>query len=124
VQPPDDKEQVGARSALISEDKRAVGWLVDYANCCTSHSLSLKLIVYRPGKALREFRGDGRATFHWRFVARGKQVAFYQSFPHGEPRAHCELREIETGHLIDQWDDDPLVKMPAWAQGIDTTPSF
>ena len=127
VQPQVDKDKDQGRHplALISEDKRAVGWLVNYANCCTSYPLSLKLVVYRPGKALREFRGDGRAIFHWRFVARGKQVAFYQSYPHGDLRGHRELREIETGRLIDKWnDDDPPGKMPAWAKGIDTIAGF
>ena len=93
VQPPTDKDQVGISSALTPEDNRTAGY-ADYRNCCTSFPLSLKLMIYRPGKPLREFKGDGRAIFDWHFVAGGKLVAFYQDFPHGTPAQHCELRDI------------------------------
>ena len=120
VQPPTDKEQVGSSSALISEDKQAAGWLVNYENCCTSYPLSLELMIYRPGKPLRGFKGDGRAIFDWHFVAGGKRVAFYQAFPHGTPVQHYELRDIATSRLIDKWDGDLTSKSPKWAKGLGT----
>ena len=116
VQPPTDKEQVGSSSALISEDNHAAGWLVDYGNCCTSYPLFLKLMIYRPGKPLLGFKGDGRAIFDWHFVAGGKRVAFYQDFPHGTPVQHYELRDIATSRLIDKWDGDPTSKSPKWVK--------
>jgi hypothetical protein len=119
VKLPADKEQVGTSSISISQDKRAAGWLVDYNNCCTSYPLSLKLMIYRPGRRLREFRGDGRAIFHWGFVTRGKQFAFLQSYPHGNLVPHYELRDVETGRLVDRREDsDPPAKLPAWASEI------
>jgi hypothetical protein len=124
VKPPTDKEQVGSSSALISEDKRSVGWLADYGNCCTSYPLSMKLMVYRPGKPMREFKGDGRAIFDWHFVAGGKRVAFYQDFPHGTPVQHYELRDIATGRLIDKWDADLTSKLPEWAKGLGAKSGF
>ena len=124
VQPPTDEEQVGSSSALISEDKQAAGWLVNYGNCCTSYPLSLKLMIYRPGKPLREFKGDGRAIFDWHFVAGGKLVAFYQDFPHGTPAQHCELRDIATSRLIDKWDGGPTSKSSEWAKGLGAKSGF
>ncbi len=124
AQPPTDKEQVGSSSVSISEDKRAAGWLVDYENCCTSYPLSLKLMIYRPGKPLRGFNGDGRAIFDWHFVAGGKRVAFYQDFPHGTPVQHYELRDIATSRLIDKWDGDLTSKSPEWARGLGAKSEF
>ncbi len=124
VQPPADKEQVGTSSPLISEDKRAGGWLVDYSNCCTSYPLSRKLMVYRPGKPLRVFNGDGRALFAWRFVAGGRQVAFYQDFPHFISAQHYELRDVETGRLMDKWDGELTSKSPPWVRTLEGKPGF
>jgi hypothetical protein len=124
VQPPTDEEQVGSSAALISEDKRAVGWLVDSKNCCTSYPLSLKLMVYRGGKPLRGFQGDGRAIFDWHFAAGGKQVAFYQDYAHFAQAQHYELRDIETGRLVDKWDGALTPKSPGWAKGLGATPGF
>jgi hypothetical protein len=87
VVPPIANEQAGSRAAFISEDKGAVGWLVDYNNCCTSYPLSQKLMVYRRGKPVREFQGDGRAIFNWHFIGR-MQVALYQDYPHGASAEH------------------------------------
>jgi hypothetical protein len=118
VQPPKEKEQVGCSSPVISEDRRTVGWLVDSDFCCTSYPISLTLVVYKPGKPLRRFQGDGRAIFDWKFVAGGRQVALYQDFLHGTPAQHYELRDTETGRLIDKWDGDLTPKSPEWTRGL------
>jgi len=118
LRPPKEKEQVGASSLRISEDKSAVGWLVDSDFCCTSYPLQLMLVVHRPGKPLHRFTGDGRAIFDWKFVGDGKQVALYQDYPHGTPAQHYELRDVETDRLISKWDGDLTPKAPMWAQGL------
>jgi|SRR5271157_511819 len=118
VQPPKETEQVGYSSPRISEDRQSVGWLVDSDFCCASYPLSFMLVVYRPGKPLRRFTGDGRAIFGWKFVGTGNQVAFEQSFPHGDLRTHYELRDVDTERLVDQWDPDDTPKAPKWATGI------
>jgi hypothetical protein len=121
VQPPKEKDQVGSSHPSISEDKRVVGWLVDYDNCCTSYPLSLKLIVYRIGKPSCKFEGDGRGIFGWHFVGGGKQVAFYQDFPHGNSVPHYELRDVETCRLLKVQDDDSP-KSPAWVNEFGADP--
>ena len=116
VDPPAEKEQVGVSSVRISRDNQAVGWLVDSDFCCASYPLQFLLVVYRPGKPLRRFRGDGRAIFGWHFVAGGRQVAFYQSFPHGDLMTHYELRDVATERLLDTWDENSMGKVPAWVR--------
>lgn len=118
IQPLKEKEQVGCKSPIISEDQRAVGWLVASDFCCTSYPISVKLVVYRLGKPLSRFSGDGRAIFRWYFVAGGKQVAFYQDFLHGTQAQHYELRDVETGRLIDKWDGVLTPKAPKWTRGM------
>jgi hypothetical protein len=122
VQPPVDKDELSDSSVSISPDKRSVGWLVDHGNCCTSYPLSLKLMIYRPGKPLRSFAGDGRAIFDWKFIGGGRQVAFYQDYPHGNPVPHYELRDVETGQLVSKWDS--AMGAPSWVKGLGTTPKF
>jgi hypothetical protein len=115
VRQPKEKQQVGCGSPKISADKKTVGWLVDSDFCCTSYPLQFMLVVYRAGKPLRHFTGDGRAIFAWTFMGGGKQAAFYQSFPHGDPVPHYELRDVATERLIGKWDGDS--KAPSWTQG-------
>jgi hypothetical protein len=84
VEVPAQKGQIGCSSPIIREDGGAAGWLVDSDACCTSYPLHFALVVYAPSQPLTQFRGDGRAIFGWRFVG-STRIAFYQSFPHGEP---------------------------------------
>ena len=123
IQPPMLKEQISVSSPQISKDGVAVGWLADYENCCTSYPLSLGLILYRPGKSNCVFAGDGRAIFDWRFLASGKQVVFYQDFPHGTSYAHYELHDVATCRLLDHYDNgdndpDDSSKSPAWVNEL------
>ncbi len=118
VRTPKEHEQRGVSSLKVSEDKTAGGWLVDSDFCCTSYPLSFALVVYRAGKPLRKFTGDGRAIFGWDFAARGRQVGFFQSYPHGDLRTHYELRDIDTQRLAGEWDEDSGGKKPEWASKI------
>ena len=115
---PKEKAQVGCSALRISEDRTAVGWLVDSDFCCTSYPLQLMLVVYRPGEPLHRFTGDGRAVFGWQFVRGGTQVATYQDYPHGTPVPHYELRDIATERLLGKWDSDLTPKAPSWAQRL------
>jgi len=115
---PKEKEQVGSSSPKISPDKTLAGWLVDSDFCCTSYPLQFMLVVYVPGMSLRHFTGDGRAIFGWNFIDGGKRVAFFQSFPHGDPVPHSELRDITTERLVGKWDGDLTSKTPAWVRGL------
>jgi hypothetical protein len=114
IQVPSEKEQVGFSSLLIAPDQQATGWLVDSKFCCTSYPIDLVLVVYRAGKPLQRFTGDGRPIFKWFFVNGGTQVAFYQDFLHGTSAAHYELRNVDSGRLIDKWDGELTMQAPNW----------
>jgi hypothetical protein len=115
---PQEKGAVGVSYAMLAPDNRAVGWLVNSQFCCTSYPLAFTLVVYRPGEPLRRFSGDHRSIFGWRFLENGRQVAFYQSYPHGDLRKHYELRDVEIGRLLERWDEDSTDKMPAWVRAL------
>jgi len=118
VKLPEEHGQVGYRSIQMTKASDAVGWLVDSDFCCTSYPISKHLVVYTSTKQLRTFEGDGRAIFKWKFVSKGKQVAFYQDFLHGTSAQHYELRDVLTGHLIDKWDGELTGKVPSWTKGF------
>ena len=103
----------------VSADGRTVGWLALYPGCCQSYPLPLALVLYRDGKMLRSLTGAGMPTWHWRFVAGGREVAFMQRPSHGAAPGHYELREVASGRLRAQFDrgDGDRAPLPAWARG-------
>jgi len=110
---PVQKDQVGCKSPTISDDRSEAGWLIDSDFCCTSYPISTALVVFRLGRPIRRFEG-GRAIMEWHFVVRGKQVAFRTDFLHGNSAPHYELRDVETGRLVAQWDGEITSKAPRW----------
>lgn len=131
VQPPTDKKAIhdmpqrSVSLPLISEDKRAAGWLVEYDNCCTSYPLALGLTIYRPGKPLRNIVGEcPGAIWNWHFEAGGKQVATYSNFPHGDYSGCYELRDAETGRQLGIREGDSTSKTPAWVKRFDDESNF
>jgi hypothetical protein len=113
--------QVGFDQPLIAPDRRTLGWLAEYDNCCTSYSIPLQLILYRDGRIVRKLRGNGLPIWQWRFVHGAKQVVFVQRPTHGSFPDHYELRDVASGRLqaeYDQYDDQDRQKMPRWAADL------
>ena len=71
--PPKDSGQVGFESAFISDDRRSVGWLALYPNCCTTYPIPQKLVVRTPGR-VRVFDGSGFPIWRWAFIDDAKLV--------------------------------------------------
>ena len=110
---------VGGSSPRISKDRQDAGWLVEYGNCCTSYPLPLGLVIYRPGKPLRNIEVDcPSAIWDWRFEAGGTQVATYSNFPHGDYKGCYELREVETDRKLGTWEGDSASEKPAWVKRL------
>jgi len=122
IVPRKDKDQVGFDKAAISVDRRAVGWLALYPNCCTSYPIPLKLVIYVNGRQ-RMFTGVGLPVWRWAFSEDGKRVAFEQETVHGGLGVHYELRDISTGRLVSEHDRDPEKpgEPPAWVRALDAT---
>ena len=125
IAPPKDSGQVGFESALVSDDRRSVGWLALYPNCCTTYPIPLKLVVRTPGR-VRVFDGSGFPIWRWAFIDDAKLIAYRQAPVHGDAPAHYELRDLETGKLIDQFDllaRDPSATpstLPLWVRIVDS----
>jgi len=125
IVPKKEREQVGFSKPQISEDRRVVGWLADFPNCCTSYPIPLKLVIYSNDR-VHTFTGIGLPIWHWAFQAGGKRVAFEQETVHGGLGVHYELRCVATGRLIAEY--SPKVgpnnqvltdqNLPKWVQQL------
>lgn len=125
IVPPKDSGQVGFELALISDDRRSVGWLALYPNCCTTYSIPLKLVVRTPGR-VRVFDGSGFPIWRWAFIDDAKLIAYRQGPVHGDGPSHYELRDLQSGKLIDEYDmqagdssSTPSKRGPLWVRAVD-----
>jgi hypothetical protein len=121
--------QVGFDKVAISRDRRTIGWLAEYPNCCTSYPIPLALVLYSNGRT-RTLTGIGLPIWQWCFEADGKHVAFEQETVHGGIGIHYELRDVATGRLIEEYnpprDSDPNAGLtpkdvPNWVTQLNAT---
>jgi len=103
IVPEKDSGQVGFAAPAISADHRRVGWLALYPNCCTSYPIPLKLVVRTAGKE-RVIDGAALPVWRWVFVDGGRRVAIRQTPVHGDAPAHYELRDADSGKLVEAYD--------------------
>jgi hypothetical protein len=120
VLPKKDTEQETFGDVLISEDGRAIGWLNEYFNCCTSYPVSQRLVVYAGG-LFRTFQGPF-PIFGWQFRADATQVAFLSEPLHFVHLEHYELRDIATGRLLAEYAcgqyATPSAQIPGWVTDL------
>jgi hypothetical protein len=50
----------------------------------------------------------------WLFQENGTQVAFNSNTVHGDLAPHYELRDVETGRLIEKWEGHLTDSAPEW----------
>jgi hypothetical protein len=115
-------EQTAFATPLVSAARNAVAAQAMFRNCCTSYDVPLQLVVYSSGKAHR-FTGDGSPIFQWAFADSGTRIAYGQEPVHFACATHYELRDIESGRLVDSVDvpqscgqrpDPQPVMIPDW----------
>ena len=123
VTPPKDSGQVGFDQVAISTDRRSVGWLALYPNCCTTYPIPLRLVVLAHGTRLA-ITGSGLPIWRWHFSEDGSKVAFRQAPVHWSAHAHFELRDTRSGRLLSSSDVDSADSgnVPAWARALNTPP--
>jgi hypothetical protein len=95
IQPPAMKEQPACEQLQVNENGQAADWLVAYGNYGASYPIPTSLIVYRPGKTIRNF-GNGLMLIDWTFVDDGKHVELSSTFRTTDGRAQ-ELQPKNKG---------------------------
>ena len=115
------ESQVGFEKPLLGPDRRTVGWLALFPNCCTSYPIPLELVLFRNGVVIQRIVGAEMPIWGWRFVVGSNQVAITQRPTHGAAPDHYELRDVASGQLVEEYDREegqPPENIPQWAQGL------
>jgi hypothetical protein len=107
--------QVSVEQPVIAEDDLTVGWTVNFPNCCTSYPIPLMLVIYRDGGILRRII-PGLAVFRWFFLKNGSEVAYLAETVHGSLAPTCELLDIKSGRILDEWHHGKSKALPKWAE--------
>src|SRR5690349_3172757 len=68
LRPPKDSDQAAFGQVALSRDRRMVGWVALYPNCCTSYPIPLKLVLLGAG-ARRIVISNGSPVWQWAFSA-------------------------------------------------------
>ncbi|MGA3156908.1 MAG: hypothetical protein ABSE43_04980 [Steroidobacteraceae bacterium] len=112
------KDQVGFQSAAISTDQYTVGWVALYMDQPNEDPIGRELLVFRDGKIVRTFTGNGLPILTWSFEDDGKQVAIFQNAVRGKFGPHYELRDVRTGKRIAKYDENPGRDAPQWVLDV------
>jgi hypothetical protein len=114
-----EKDQVAFSSPQVAGDNQTVGWLAEFPNCCTSYPIPLALVIYRDGKIIQQLQ-PGMMIVDWRFRTEGKQVAFCTNTVHGNSAPHCELHDVNSAKLLEQFDGNTGERSRPWMDGLIT----
>jgi hypothetical protein len=96
---PTFRNQVRVEAAMVSDDGKRVGWLVDMPNCCTSYEVPMLLVIFANGKIERIIE-EGQCIFDWAFVRKGSAVSYYTEVLHGSDFKSFFLRDVRNGALL------------------------
>jgi hypothetical protein len=117
-----ERNQVGIEDAKAATDYQTVGWLVDYLNEGERSPEAGTLVVFRKGRVVRRF-DTGQVFWSWAFFVQGTQVAYHIGPTHGDIFDHCELHDVASGRLLDQWGHDTGdpgdSKRPIWVKSLE-----
>jgi hypothetical protein len=97
-------DQLGFRSPLVSPDRKYVGWLAMFSNCCTSYDIPMTLVVMDQQRHVRTFTGIDLPIFQWCFLPDSKSVAYMQTALHGTNFEHYEQRSLGDGRLLAEYE--------------------
>jgi hypothetical protein len=115
LRPPKDSNQVSVDQVALSADRRLIGWVALYPNCCTSYPIPLELVILRTDGS-RTVITTTLPIWQWAFTSDGRNVVIRQAPAHGAVRTSYELRAIGTGQLIAHAETDSAQRgsLPAW----------
>lgn len=116
ISPPQDSGQVGVEQLAVSTDRRIVGWLALYPNCCTTYPIPLELVLLRAGGG-RTVIANASPIWQWAFTADGRSVVIRQAPVHGPAPMYLERRDIRTGRVTATATVDSSTRsVPVWAR--------
>jgi hypothetical protein len=117
IRPQKDSNQVAFDRPAVSPDRRTVGWLALYPNCCTTYPIPLELVLLRADGARTVIGGD-LPIWQWGFAADGRSVVVRRSPVHGDAPVYYERRDIRTGRLTATARADGAAPgaLPAWTR--------
>jgi hypothetical protein len=114
-----EKDQVAFSSPQVAGDNQTVGWLAEFPNCCTSYPIPMTLVIYRDGKIIQQLK-PGMMIVDWRFRVGGRQVAFCTNTVHGDSAPHCELYDVNSAKLLEEFDGNAGERSRTWMDGLIT----
>ena len=125
ISPPKDSDQVGFEQLLISPDRRVVGWVARYPNCCTTYAIPLKLVLLRADGG-RSVISNDMPIWQWAFAVDGRNVVIQQAPVHGAAPTSYERRDIRTGRVTAaaQADSSADRGLPAWTRAAQSRPQL
>lgn len=97
-------QQTEFDSPRVSANRRHVGWLALYENCCSSYDVPLALVVMDQQQRIRTFTGIGLPIFRWCFLPDSQSVAYMQTTLHGTNFEHYERRSLTDGRLLAEYE--------------------
>lgn len=114
-------DQVGFTQARLSADRKRLGWVALFPNCCTSYPAPLKLVVSSENGSIVSFSGS-QAIFKWCFARGSKAVVFRQEALHGPAFATYTLGRLKDGKIqktfftspMEPSDTAPAAPPPPW----------
>lgn len=117
IRPKLDSGQVAFDRPAVSRDRRTVGWLALYPNCCTTYPIPLALVLMRSNGARTVINVD-LPIWQWGFAADGRSVVLQQAPVHGDAPVYYERRDVLTGRLLATARADSSVHgaLPGWVR--------
>jgi hypothetical protein len=99
-------DQVGFTQARLSADRKRLGWVALFPNCCTSYPAPLKLVITSENGSIVSFSGS-QAIFKWNFAKGSKAVVYRQEALHGPAVATYSMGRLKDGKILKTFVDAP-----------------
>ena len=117
--------QEGFFDVHLADDKRTIGWIETYGNCCTSYALPLVLVLYRSGKIILHIHQD-QILWSWSFRDGAKRVATVWGATHLPQVGDYQLYDVNSGRMLSQVFSDETAQglsadAPSWALQLQAT---
>jgi hypothetical protein len=124
---PRNEDQDSFAAPGVSRNHRYAGWLALYPNQGASYSQPLDLAVVDASMRIHRFSGNFGMVFGWCFAEKSDAVVYRFSFPHGMTPVHFEMRRIDDGKLLREFQLEPIAsdedesqviwaKAPVWTR--------